>query len=59
MSADPAIAAAGLHASRGKHLNATDGTCLMELVSVLAGEPFTDQPSCVHPTLAALARQCR
>jgi len=28
----------------------------MELVSVVAGEPFTDHPQCVHPALALAAR---
>jgi len=45
-----------LHASRGTHANAVDGTCLMELASVLAGEKFSDHPTCVHPTLAVVAR---
>ncbi|GAA1704352.1 hypothetical protein GCM10009745_59830 [Kribbella yunnanensis] len=30
--------------------------CVMELVSKLAREPWTDRPSCVHPTLSAAAR---
>ncbi|MFC0622470.1 hypothetical protein [Kribbella deserti] len=30
--------------------------CLLEVVSKLAGEPWTDHPSCVHPTLGAIAR---
>jgi hypothetical protein len=30
--------------------------CVMELVSKLAREPWTDRPSCVHPTLSAVAR---
>jgi hypothetical protein len=33
----------------------TDG-CLLQLVSKLAGEPWTDHPSCVHPALGAIAR---
>jgi hypothetical protein len=43
-------------ASRGKHRNAAEGTCLMELASVFGDEPFTDHPRCVHPALAELAR---
>jgi hypothetical protein len=30
--------------------------CVMELVSRLAREPWTDRPACVHPTLGAVAR---
>lgn len=45
-----------LHPSRGRHTTATAGVCLMELVSVVAGEPFTDHPQCVHPALALAAR---
>lgn len=40
----------------GKHLDPADGACLMEAASLFAGEPFSDHPSCVHPTIAALAR---
>src|SRR5699024_10381953 len=42
--------------SCGKHNDPRDGACLMEYVSVLAGEKFTDRPSCVDPLLAHLAR---
>jgi len=45
-----------MHPSRGRHSTATAGVCLMELVSVVAGEPFTDHPQCVHPALALAAR---
>jgi hypothetical protein len=30
--------------------------CVLELVSKLAREPWTDHPSCVHPTLGSIAR---
>ncbi|TAM82082.1 MAG: hypothetical protein EPN43_13925 [Jatrophihabitans sp.] len=40
----------------GRHLDPADGACLMEAASLLAGEPFSDHPHCVHPTVAALAR---
>src|SRR5688572_27308930 len=42
--------------SRGKHRNARKGACFMELASYLAGEKWSDHPSCTHPLLAALAR---
>jgi hypothetical protein len=43
--------------SRGKHRNPRRGACFMELASVLAGERWSDHPSCTHPLLAQLARQ--
>jgi len=42
--------------SRGSHLGPQEGACFMEYASVLAGEPFSDQPRCTHPLLAELAR---
>ena len=41
---------------RGHHRRPEDGACVMEYVSVLAGEKFTDHPRCTHPALASLAR---
>jgi hypothetical protein len=42
--------------SRGKHRSPKKGACFMELASYLAGEKWSDHPSCTHPLLAALAR---
>ncbi|MFC0625421.1 hypothetical protein [Kribbella deserti] len=42
--------------SRGKHRNPRKGACFMEFASYLAGEPWSDHPSCTHPLLAAVAR---
>lgn len=42
--------------SRGKHRNPRRGACFMELASFLAGEKWTDRPSCTHPLLAEVAR---
>jgi hypothetical protein len=42
--------------SRGKHRNPSKGACFMELASYLAGERWSDHPSCTHPLLAGLAR---
>lgn len=42
--------------SRGKHRSPRKGACFMELASYLAGERWSDHPSCTHPLLAALAR---
>lgn len=41
--------------SRGRHAGPEEGACLMEYVSVLAGEPFSDHPTCVEPLLIRLA----
>ena len=42
--------------SRGKHRNPKKGACFMELASFLAGESWSDHPSCTHSLLASLAR---
>jgi len=40
----------------GRHRSPRHGACLMEYTSVLAGERFSDSPSCTDPVLAAVAR---
>ncbi len=42
--------------SRGKHRSPRRGACFMEFASYLAGERWSDHPSCTHPLLARLAR---
>ena len=42
--------------SRGAHLSAEEGMCLMEAVSETARLPWSDDPPCTHPLLAHLAR---
>jgi hypothetical protein len=42
--------------SRGKHRNPGRGACFMEYTALLAGEPFSDAPSCVDRELAAVLR---
>ena len=42
--------------SRGKHRNPRKGACFMEFASLLAGERWSDHPTCTHPLLAAVAR---
>ncbi len=37
--------------ARGKHDRPEHGVCVMELASMLAGEPFTDSPRSVCPVL--------
>jgi hypothetical protein len=42
--------------SRGKHSSEEHGACVMELASMLAGEPFSDHPGSVCPVIAAVLR---
>jgi len=42
--------------SAGAHDNPQDGACVMEYVSLLAGETWSDRPACTHPVLAKMAQ---
>lgn len=42
--------------SAGRHRTPRKGACFMEFASYLAGERWSDHPSCTHPALAYLAR---
>src|SRR5438067_5602709 len=42
--------------SRGSHRTPAGGACVMELASMLAGEPFSDHPGCVCPVLGEFLR---
>ena len=42
--------------SKGAHDSPTEGACVMEMVSFLAGEEWSDRPACTHPVLAEMAR---
>jgi hypothetical protein len=42
--------------SRGKHRSPRKGACFMEYVSFLAGERWSDHPTCTHGLLAGVAR---
>lgn len=42
--------------SVGRHRSPRQGACFMEFASYLAGEKWSDRPTCTHPLLAALAR---
>jgi len=42
--------------SRGKHRSSRRGACFMEMASYLAGERWSDHPSCTHPLVASVAR---
>ena len=41
----------------GTHSSPSDGVSLMEAVSALAGEPWSNSPSCTSPVIAAYARR--
>src|SRR5690349_11352650 len=45
-----------VHLDAGAHSGPNDGVCVMELASMLAGEPFSDHPRSVSRMLAALLR---
>jgi hypothetical protein len=42
--------------ARGKHTTADRGACVMEVASMLAGEPFSDRPQSVCPVVASVLR---
>jgi hypothetical protein len=42
---------------RGSHNPNSGQACIMEYVSVLSGENFTDAPKCTHPVLGHLSRR--
>jgi hypothetical protein len=42
--------------SAGRHRGPEDGACVMELASMLADEPFSDQPPSVSAVIAAFLR---
>src|SRR4051795_6523195 len=42
--------------SPGRHRSARRSACFMEMASFLAGERWSDHPTCTHPLLAAVAR---
>ena len=47
---------AALKLSKGNHKGREEGHCLLEVVSMFAGEDFGDSPQCVDPVLAAFGR---
>jgi hypothetical protein len=42
--------------SKGRHSSPEEGACVMELASMLAGEPFTDHPVSVCPVIGSCLR---
>src|SRR5438128_1766407 len=43
------------HLERGNHASLKEGACVMELVSYLANEPWSDHPKCTCPMLTGYA----
>jgi hypothetical protein len=43
--------------SRGPHASPADGACVMEYVSFLAGERWSDSPACTNHALAVTAQR--
>jgi hypothetical protein len=41
---------------RGRHSSPDRGACVMEVASMLADEPFSDEPRCVCPVIAEFLR---
>ncbi len=41
----------------GAHSSPEDGMCVMEAIAFVAGEPFSDHPTCASPTVASFLRQ--
>jgi hypothetical protein len=42
--------------ARGRHAGPSSGTCVMELASLLAGEPFSDRPASACPVIGGVLR---
>lgn len=40
----------------GSHRNPNEGVCIIELASIIGGEPFSDRPRCVDRVVAAFLR---
>jgi len=40
----------------GRHRSADDGVCVVELASIVGGEPFSDRPDCVCPVIGSFLR---
>jgi hypothetical protein len=41
---------------KGKHASPAEGACVMELASMLGGEPFSDRPASVCPVIGGFLR---
>src|SRR4051794_40947658 len=52
----PIITHQNVRLRRGAHRSPADGACVMEVVSMLAGERFTDRPQTACPVIGAFLR---
>ncbi len=52
----PPVSHQTIKLSSGKHSTPREGACVMELASMLAGEPFGDHPASVCPVIGSLLR---
>jgi hypothetical protein len=53
----PAVSHQTVRLGKGKHHSPDQGACVMELASMLAGEPFSDHPQSVSRPIAAFLRR--
>jgi hypothetical protein len=53
----PQVSYQTIRLAKGKHQSAEQGACVMELASMLAGEPFTDHPQSVSAPIASFLRR--
>jgi len=47
----------GITLAAGSHVGPANGACIMEAVSYVAGEAWSDSPACVSPAIAAFMRR--
>lgn len=52
----PPVSHQTVRLTRGSHRSPTDGVCVMELASMLAGEDFSDHPRAVCPVIGGFLR---
>lgn len=52
----PSISHQTVRLARGRHQSPDQGACVMELASMLAGEPFSDHPRSACPVIGAFLR---
>ena len=55
----PLVSYQTIKLSTGKHSSPEAGACVMELASMLAGEPFSDHPESVCPVIGSFLRAYR
>jgi hypothetical protein len=52
----PAVNYKTTRLSQGKHSSPEEGVCVMELASMIAGDPFSDRPASVCPVIGSFLR---